>query len=586
MARSQFCALGVVSNRRIKINHLNQTWTGSNHSQSSSRFRLPQHLLGRLFLLGCLLAPDILLLASIPHAASLLGAIAPFGIVSYAVFIGLGYSWFKRQKQPLPFNTRLFAAHLAGVFGVTLTNFAALHGFSFLLLSHTAHILMRIILLVGIALLALACIPLKVWISTIRETKWLWLYSVLAGALAWTLRFPFQSFWDESSTAPGRVLQIAAFHAVKIVLSVFLPGIRVDAANFTIGTPSFSIIVAEACSGLEGLGLVLVFTTIWLWYFRKESRFPQALLLVPCALLSVWILNIFRICALVLIGNAGYGEIAMVGFHSQAGWIAFTTVAFTFSMLTRKLNWVRRIQYDPVPAAYETSSIAVAPAPVSSQKETTAESPATAAYLVPFLAILAASFVSKSASGYFEWLYPLRFLAATIAIWHYRHELKQVTWRAWRISWLAPVSGAAVFAIWLIPTLWTHSNQPSPLGEALAALSPAARWSWIAIRIAAAVITVPIAEELAFRGYLARRIIDRNFDNVSFSSITWLSIVISSAAFGLMQGHQWLVGILAGLAYAAIIKRTGRLSDAIFAHATTNLLLAIWVSARGDFSQW
>ena len=99
-------------------------------------------------------------------------------------------------------------------------------------------------------------------------------------------------------------------------------------------------------------------------------------------------------------------------------------------------------------------------------------------------------------------------------------------------------------------------------------------------------ITVPIAEELAFRGYLARRIVDRNFDNVSFSSITWLSIVLSSAAFGLMHGHQWLVGILAGLAYAAIIKRTGRLSDAIFAHATTNLLLAIWVSARGDFSQW
>jgi exosortase E/protease (VPEID-CTERM system) len=544
---------------------------------------LPNQLLGRLFLLGCLLAPDILLLASIPHAASLLGAIAPFGIVSYAVFIGLGYSWFKQQKQPLPFNTGLFLAHLACVLFVTLTNFAALHWLSFLWLSHAAHILMRVVLIIGIALLALACIPIKIWINTLRETRWLWLYSVLAGALAWSLRFPFQSFWDESSTAPGRILQIAAFRAVKAVLSVFLPDIQVDTANFTIGTPRFSIIVAEACSGLEGLGLVLVFTTIWLWYFRKESRFPQALLLVPCALLSVWILNILRICALVLIGNAGYGEIAMVGFHSQAGWIAFTTVAFTFSMLTRKLTWVRRIQYDPAP---REGGGGILPASLSSESETSAESPATAAYLVPFLAILAASFVSKSASGYFEWLYPLRLLAATIAIWHYRHELTQITWRAWRINWLAPITGAAVFGVWLIPTLWVQTSQPSPLGESLAALSPAARWSWIAIRIAAAVITVPIAEELAFRGYLARRIIDRNFDNVSFSSITWLSIVISSAAFGLMHGHQWLVGILAGLAYAAIIKRTGRLSDAIVAHATTNLLLAIWVLTRGDFSQW
>lgn len=435
---------------------------------------------------------------------------------------------------------------------------------------------MRAVLLIAIALLAFACIPLKTWISVIRETKQLWLYSVIAGALAWTMRFPFQSFWDESSTAPGRALQFAAFHAVKIVLRVFLPDIQVDPATFIIGTPRFAIIVAEACSGLEGLGLVLVFTTIWLWYFRKESRFPQALLLIPCALVCVWLLNIARICALVLIGNAGYGEIAMVGFHSQAGWIAFTTVAFTFSMLTRKLTWVRKIQYEmPAQAAHGVDTPAI-------EKES-GESPATPAYLVPFLAILAASFVSKAASGHFEWLYPLRFVAAAIALWLYRRELKQLDWR---VSWLAPITGAAVFGLWLIPSLWIQSNEPSPFGEALTTLSPTARWSWIVFRIAAAVITIPVAEELAFRGYLTRRIVNRDFDQVPFSKITWLSIAISSLAFGLMHGPQWYVGILAGLAYAGLTKRKGRLSEAITAHATTNLLLAIWVLSRGDWSQW
>jgi CAAX prenyl protease-like protein len=211
------------------------------------------------------------------------------------------------------------------------------------------------------------------------------------------------------------------------------------------------------------------------------------------------------------------------------------------------------------------------------------ESPAIRAYLVPFLAILAASLVSKAASGYFEWLYPLRFLAAAIAIWLYMPELKQINWR---FSWLSPVIGAVIFGVWLIPSIWTHSAGASRLGEGLAALPPAARWSWIAFRVAAAVITVPIAEELAFRGYLARRLVNREFDSVPFSSITNLSIILSSAAFGLMHGGQWMVGTLAGLAYAGVMKRNGRLSDAIVAHASSNVLLAIWVLSRGDWSLW
>ena len=519
------------------------------------------------------------MLAGTPHAASLLGALAPLGIVSYAVFVGLGYSHFKRHDQDLPFGLSFFVAHLACIFAVSVINIAQFHGFTSSLPVNSIRPLLTAILLLGIALLAFACIPLQSWIAAIRETRRLWLYSLVTGILAWCLRFPLQSFWDASSTAPGRALQVLAFHSVKAVLSFFLPNIYVDAATFTIGTPRFAIIVAEACSGLEGLGLVLAFTVIWLFYFRRESRFPQALLLIPCALASVWMLNILRISALVLIGNAGYGEIAMVGFHSQAGWIAFTCVAFGFSMATRKLSWVRRRYYIP-------STPGNAPADpifVDEEYDRSAESSATAAYLVPFLAILAASFLSKAVSGYFEWLYPLRFVAAIVAIWHYWPELKQFEWRT---TWLAPLTGAGVFLIWLAPSLWAHPQQASYLSASLAALPTASRWTWIAFRIAAAVITVPIAEELAFRGYLARRLIHREFDQVPFSAVTALSIGLSSVAFGLMHGQQWIVGILAGLAYAAIMKRRGRLSDAIVAHATTNLLLAIWVISRGDWAQW
>jgi CAAX prenyl protease-like protein len=97
---------------------------------------------------------------------------------------------------------------------------------------------------------------------------------------------------------------------------------------------------------------------------------------------------------------------------------------------------------------------------------------------------------------------------------------------------------------------------------------------------------VPIAEELAFRGYLARRIISRDFDQVLFGGLTIVSIGISSLLFGIMHGHQWLVGIVAGLAYALLLKSKGRMGDAVMAHGVSNLLLAAWVLARGDFGLW
>jgi exosortase E/protease (VPEID-CTERM system) len=542
-------------------------------------------LLGRLYLLAAILALDCFLRSSLPHTESLLGPLASFGIVVFAVFVGMGYPSLKAQRDKLAFNDRLFFGHIFCVAAVSLVSIATVHGSHSWLFTVSALAASRILTLIGIALLAFACIPLRVWINTLRMTGWLWLYASIAGTLAYALRSPLQSIWDNSDSLPGQLLQIAAFHSVQFVLNLFLPQLLVDAQTFTIGTPQFQVIIAQPCSGLEGLGLVLVFTTVWLWYFRKESRFPYALLLVPCALISVWALNILRIAGLVLIGNAGAPDVAMVGFHSQAGWIAFTAVTLAFSLATRKLAWVRKL---PVVPAFNSPSNDPVGLPLASSialpiSEAVGESPATGAYLLPFLAILAASFLSKAISGYFEWAYPLRFVAAAIVLWHFRAEYSKLNFR---FGWRAPLTGIAVFLIWIAPTLWATQTSISTTGASLAALSPAARVAWIVFRIAAAVLAVPLAEELAFRGYLARRFITRDFDKLPFRSLTLLPIALSSVAFGFMHGHNWIVGIIAGLAFAAVLRSKGRIGDAVAAHATANLLLAVWVLSRGDWAQW
>jgi exosortase E/protease (VPEID-CTERM system) len=561
---------------------------------------LPGRLLGRLYLLFAFVVFEYLFCFAgrIPVSDHL----RLFGIVTVAygeiplfacmVFLAFGYLRLKAQQERIPFSRIMFAGHLLCLAAVLSFTMAARghERFSVLLFDKLSYTKSAFYLLATV-LLAFAFIPLRSWKGAIRATGLLWLYATFAGVAGCVLGTAVVSLWRATSTLQSGMMQRATLQAVKVVLGIFVPDVIADPATFLIGTPRYQIIIAGGCSGVEGFGLVLVFTSLWLWVYRKETRFPQALLLIPCSLVCSWLLNIVRLCTLILIASAGGSEAFTVGFHAQFGWIAFTVIALAFSLAIQKIPWMRK-QTSSVPnTTGELPRVGMETftgASVELGKDR-GESPAIRAYLLPLLAILAAATVSKLTSGYFDWLYPLRFVAAAVALFFFWPELKKLNWR---FGWLGPVMGAAVFLMWIAPSWWAHEHAASSLGAELAALSPASRWAWIAFRVAAAVVTVPIAEELAFRGFLARRFISREFDSVSFSSLTVLSICLSSAVFGLehmknlMDWQHLMLGTVAGLAFAAALRWRGRMGDAVVAHAVSNLLLAAWVLGLGDWAQW
>lgn len=555
-------------------------------------FALPGNLLGRLYLLAAIFALETILAADALRTIPLIHPrVVPIAIVSFAVYLGLGHTWLKAQRENIPFGLNFFAGYLA-CFAAAICIHPLLKlsgaGFDF---PHAEAFAITTMFVLKIFLMALACVPYHIWIRMLRATIPAWLYATLAGVSASFMTHPSQTLWTASSGQAGRVMQYASFHLVQAALHSVLPDVTSNAAAFTIATPHYAIMVGPTCSGMEGLGLVLVFTSVWLWYSRKEIRLLRGLLLIPFTLACIWLLNIVRLCGLFFIGNSGSEEIANVGFHSQFGWIAFTTVALAFSLATQRLSWMQRVAPAPSSPSGSSPSGELDKALSASRHLSghRGESPAIRAYLVPFLAILAATSVSKAASGYFEWLYPLRFIAAAIALWYFRPELKKLNWR---FGWIAPLTGAAVFVMWIAPSWRAHSPAVSVLGPALAALSPTARWGWIAFRVAAAVVTVPIAEELAFRGYLARRLINWDFRSVAFTGLTVFSVALSSAVFGLehmknlLDWPHLLLGFLAGCAFALALRWRGRMGDAVAAHAISNLLLAVWVLASGDWAQW
>jgi exosortase E/protease (VPEID-CTERM system) len=396
------------------------------------------------------------------------------------------------------------------------------------------------------------------WRQLVDHTEYLWIIALSVAVVAALGSSLLRQLWPVATST--------TFFIVQLLLRPF-GAFTANPAAMSIGNSRFTVEIAPTCSGLEGIGLILAFTTVWLVLFRRECRFPQALILLPAGAAIAFLLNSVRIAALILLGSIGFDGVAAGGFHSQAGWISFNLLALGICLMARDLPWI------------SVNRSATKVAGLKSISGISARANPTAAWVVPFVAILAAGMVSRAVSAEFEWLYSLRFFAAAIALWVFRGTYAELDWR---VDWTSGIAGLVTFLIWIGLDHSAHIASPSQLGTA----PPAIALEWIALRTLGSLVTVPIAEELAFRGFLLRRIISADFEAVSFRRFSWIAWLASSLIFGSLHGTRWLAGCIAGAIYALAAFRRGRLSDAIVAHATTNALLALDVLAFHRWSLW
>lgn len=484
-------------------------------------------------------------------------------VAAATLLLGGASLWTEARRLPVPTLALRtvglpFLGHLAAL--------AAFSGVTALLLdgniavrSKTAWTVLWLVLGASTAgLWALTLLPARLWLQLIRSNWVVLLGGLGVGGLAWGAGLLLRLCWLP--------LAEATLWIVHALLSVAYNDLVCEPTERLVGTSTFAVQIAPGCSGYEGMGLISVFIGAYLWLFRRDLRFPQALLLWPIGVAILWLSNAVRIAALIAIGTAGWREVALGGFHSQAGWLAFNAVALGLAIVARRLRF---FAVQPAEAVGETSV-----SPVGQPH------PATA-YLAPFLAILATTMVTAAFTAGFDMMYPLRVLAAAAVLWFCRRAYAELRW-SW--SWQPIALGLAMFLLWiaLVPS---GIGESSPLPDGLARLSPSWAAVWLIFRIAGATITVPLAEELAFRGYLLRRLQSADWRELPPGRFSWMSLLISSLLFGMMHGH-WLAGTLAGLTYAVAVYRRGRLLDAVLAHATTNALLAGYVLATGAWALW
>ena len=160
---------------------------------------------------------------------------------------------------------------------------------------------------------------------------------------------------------------------------------------------------------------------------------------------------------------------------------------------------------------------------------------------------------------------------------------------------LSILVGVMVFIVWVGPDLlfpaWRNSVlfNNSFTGRA-AGNTPAALKHdpiFLFFRIATSAVAVPVLEELFWRGWLMRWLIDaKDFRRVPLGAYAPAAFWLTAILFASEHGSFWDVGLLAGIIYNWWIIRTRNLWDCIIAHAVTNGVLAAYVTGAGQWQYW
>jgi CAAX prenyl protease-like protein len=83
-----------------------------------------------------------------------------------------------------------------------------------------------------------------------------------------------------------------------------------------------------------------------------------------------------------------------------------------------------------------------------------------------------------------------------------------------------------------------------------------------------------------------RRLSNSDIESLPYRSVSLTALLVSALVFGLSHGAFWLPGIFAGIAYGLLLRRTGRMGEAVIAHAVSNALIVICVLAYNMWQLW
>lgn len=219
-----------------------------------------------------------------------------------------------------------------------------------------------------------------------------------------------------------------------------------------------------------------------------------------------------------------------------------------------------------------------------------------APFLVYLLLLPLQDWVPKS---YMPWAIAARGVVSMAVVWLFRHHFPPLGKPHWFIAITAGVLVA--FGWWggqhlfndihvggksLGGRLILFPGQPE-ITDPREGISAFSWWSQVVLRILVATTAVAVVEELFWRGFLLRALINWDrFDRVPLGTFTWLSFLGTSLISVLEHPDNWAVSILCWFVYNGLMYWTRSLLCLMLTHGITNLVLYVWVLYMRDWSMW
>ena len=172
--------------------------------------------------------------------------------------------------------------------------------------------------------------------------------------------------------------------------------------------------------------------------------------------------------------------------------------------------------------------------------------------------------------------------------------------------WIGAVAGLVGIGFWLLPTtLYDHlgmTGKPDGFFEKLTGLAPrkegfdpevfehpAAYWSSLILRFLRAVVVVALVEEIFWRGFLMRFLLDMdgNYWKVPFGKPAWISFVVVTLAFVLAHAPiDYLGAVVYGALTYGVAVWTRSLLACVVMHGVANATMGAYALAYDKLGVW
>jgi CAAX prenyl protease-like protein len=184
-----------------------------------------------------------------------------------------------------------------------------------------------------------------------------------------------------------------------------------------------------------------------------------------------------------------------------------------------------------------------------------------------------------------RWLYAAKIVIVLALLIFHRRRYTELRWSplSTRVLGVAVVSGVVVWVLWInLNAGWMTIG-----GSAGFDFHSNGRIDWllVAIRLAGAALVVPVMEELFWRSFLMRWLVDPDFLRVDPARCTWMALTVTTILFG-FEHSLWLAGIAAGAVYSVLYLRSRTLWPSVIAHGVTNGLLGVWIISTNQWTYW